>query len=72
MSNEIDPQAAPNEFDTLFRKEIYTPEEAAELADCSIDRIYEAAHAGRLKSLIIGQDVISIKRADLIEWMTAR
>jgi excisionase family DNA binding protein len=72
MSHETDPQAESNEFDTLFHKEIYTPEEAAELAGCSIDRIYEAAHAGRLRALIIGHDVVSIKRADLVAWMTER
>jgi excisionase family DNA binding protein len=72
MSQESGQQAESNEFDTLFHKEIYTPEEAAELASCSIDRIYEAAHAGRLKALIIGQDVVSIKRSDLVAWMTER
>lgn len=72
MSHENDPQAEANEFDTLFHKEIYTPEQAAQLASCSIDRIYEAAHAGRLKALVIGHDVVSIKRADLVAWMTER
>ena len=72
MSHETEPQAESNEFDTLFHKEIYTPEEAAELASCHIDRIYEAAHAGHLRSLIIGQDVISIKRSDLVAWMAER
>ncbi len=72
MTNETNSPNETNEFDTLFRQEYYTPEEAAELAGCSIDRIYEAAHAGRLKARIVGQDVVSIARADLIDWMTAR
>lgn len=72
MTNETNPPAETNEFDTLFRQETYTPEEAAELASCSIDRIYEAAHAGRLKARIVGHDVVSIARVDLVAWMTER
>ncbi len=72
MSNETNSTPETNEFDTLFRQDTYTPEEAAELAGCSIDRIYEAAHARRLKARIVGQDVVSIARVDLVAWMTER
>ncbi len=71
MSNETN-TSETNEFDTLYRQDTYTPEEAAELAGCNIDRIYEAAFAGRLKAKIVGHDVVSIARADLVAWMTER
>lgn len=72
MTNETNPPSDTNAFDTLFRQEHYTPEEAAELAGCGIDRIYEAVHAGRLKARTVGHDVVSISRADLVAWMTER
>lgn len=72
MSNESRPRPGTNEYDELFRKEIYTPEEAADLAGVSLDFIYQAAHRGTLKTFMVGQDVVSIKRSDLIDWMKVR
>jgi len=72
MSNESEPKNETNEFDDLFHKSIYTPQEAAELANVNIDVIYQAVHRGTLKAVVVGHDVISIGRGDLVHWMTIR
>jgi excisionase family DNA binding protein len=72
MSNSFDKPTSRKDFEELFVQENYTPEEAAELSGVSLNRIYQAAHAGRLPARIVGKDVVSIKRHDLIAWMTQR
>lgn len=72
MTNESEPNNETSEFDNLYHKEVYTPEEAAELASVNIDVIYQAVHRGTLNAVVVGHDVISIERGDLVQWMTMR
>lgn len=59
-------------FHSLLEKNIYHPEELAELLGMDIDVIYQAAHRGNLKALKIGHDIISFTRADVVVWLTNR
>ncbi len=62
----------PSHISTLLGQDHYTPEEAAELLGMDIDVIYQAAHRGHLPALKVGNDIISIKRADLVGWLESR
>lgn len=57
---------------SLLDKDIYTPEEASKLLMMDIDVLYQAAHRGHLKANRIGHDIVSIQRADLLEWLQNR
>ncbi len=61
--------ADDSRMEKLLHQETYTPDEAATLLDMSVQRIYSAAYKGELKAHIIGNDVISIERGDLLAWL---
>ncbi len=53
----------------LLQQERYTPEEAAELLEIGIDIVRHAAFTGELRAQIIGHDIISICRVDVLAWL---
>ncbi len=67
--------------DELLREDRYTPEEVAELlwpegpADLlhgGLDVVRHAAFSGELRALIVGHDIVSIHRDDLLAWLEVR
>lgn len=56
----------------LLHRDHYTPQEAAELLDISVNAIYQAAFKGDLRANIVGHDIVSIRRQDLITWLAER
>ena len=55
----------------LLQQDCYTPEEAAELLEISIDVIRHAAFTGELRAQIIEHDIISLQRDDVRAWLAA-
>lgn len=53
----------------LLRAEAYTEDELSELVGIGVYEIRRAAREGRLRARIVDDQVISIQRADAIEWM---
>lgn len=70
-----DPRNTPKtstDFSELLLKDQYTPDEAAYLLGMDNDVIHQAAHRGRLKARMIGEDIVSIDRGDLVAWLETR
>lgn len=59
-------------FESLLKKDTYTPQEAAEVLQMRERTILSAAYGGELKARIINHDVVSINRGDLIAWLRSR
>lgn len=55
----------------LLQQERYTPEEVAELLGISVHIIQHAAFSGELRAQIVGHDIISLRRDDLLTWLEA-
>jgi excisionase family DNA binding protein len=60
------------DFDTLLHQHSYTPEELSELLEIGAHTIRRAALEGRLRATVVGNDVISISRADALDWLKTR
>ena len=56
----------------LLKKEVYTPNEAADVLNMREDTILRAAFGGDLKARIIHGDVVSVTRTDLVAWLKWR
>jgi hypothetical protein len=56
----------------LLHRSVYSPEEAATLLDMDVRQIHAAAYRGELKAHIVGKDIVSINRAELIRWLRER
>ncbi len=56
----------------LLTLEVYTPQEAAEVLNLPVDRVLRAAFGGDLRAHIVGGDVVSVTRADLVAWLRWR
>jgi excisionase family DNA binding protein len=63
--------AAPTRrnFEQILQQDTYTPEEAAYLLGIDNDTIYTAAQRGDLKATFVGNDLVSIERGDLVDWL---
>jgi hypothetical protein len=59
-------------IEELLRKGTYGPEQAASLLDMDVQRIYAAACRGDLKARVVGNDMVSVERSDLIDWLRHR
>jgi hypothetical protein len=59
-------------IDELLHRSVYSPEEAATLLDMDVRQIHAAAYRGELKAHIIGKDIVSIERGELIRWLRER
>lgn len=53
----------------LLRQDRYTPEEVARLLGIGLDVIRHAAFSGELRAQIVGHDIISLKREDVLAWL---
>jgi hypothetical protein len=59
-------------MDELLEADHYTPEELATLLGMSVNTIRDACHEGDLKCKIVNHDIVSITRADSLEWLESR
>ena len=59
-------------METLLHRDVYSPEEAAEVTGMPLRTIHSAAYRGDLKAVIVGHDIISIERGDLLAWLQDR
>jgi excisionase family DNA binding protein len=60
------------DFERLLRQHSYTPQELSELLDMGAHTIRRAAREGRLPATIVGDDIVSINRADVLTWLKER
>jgi excisionase family DNA binding protein len=56
----------------LLQQERYTPDEVAELLGIGVHIIQHAAFSAELRAQIVGHDIISIRRDDVLAWLEAR
>jgi hypothetical protein len=62
----------PKSVDELLRSDHYTAEEVATLLEIGVNIVRHAAFVGELPAQIVGHDIISIRREDVIAWYNAR
>ena len=55
----------------LLQQERFTPEELAELLGIGVHIIQHAAFSGQLRAQIVGHDIISLQRDDVLAWLQA-
>jgi len=65
-------EAEVGRIESLLKKETYSPQEAAEVLGMRERAINAAAFGGELKAYIVNHDIVSIDRADLIDWLRRR
>ena len=53
-------------MDELLQQERYTPDELAQLLGIGVHIIQHAAFSGELRAQIVGHDIISIRRDDVL------
>jgi excisionase family DNA binding protein len=56
----------------LLQQERYTPEEVAELLGIGVHIVQHAVFSGELRAQIVGHDIISLQRDDVLAWLEAR
>jgi hypothetical protein len=61
-----------NWAEKLLHQETYTPHELAELLDISEYRINQEVYKGNLEGRKIGDDIIDIPRAAVLDWLSRR
>jgi len=69
---DVAPAGGDKGIEELLHQDNYAPEEAASLLGMDVQRLYAAAFRGDLKARIVGRDVVSVSRADLIDWLHAQ
>jgi excisionase family DNA binding protein len=55
----------------LLQLERFTPDEVAELLGIGVHIIQHAAFSGELRAQIVGHDIISLQRDDVLAWLQA-
>ncbi|MBX5443731.1 DNA-binding protein [Sphaerobacter sp.] len=56
----------------LLRQDEYTLEELAALLELRPYVLESAIYGGELKARMVGTDIVSIRRADVLDWLRAR
>lgn len=72
MTEKLNLNKSGDELWDLLHKEVYTPQEAAEVLNISDRMILKAAYGGDLKAVIINGDVVEVTRTDLVDWVKRR
>lgn len=67
-----DEHSESDRIETLLHRDVYSPEEAAEVSGIPLRTIRSAAFRGNLKAVIVGHDIVSIERGDLLAWLQDR
>lgn len=52
----------------LLQHDVYTPEEVSQLLGIGIDQVRHAVFSGQLPAKIVGEDIVSIRREDVVNW----
>ena len=58
----------PESVYELLQQDEYTPEEVADLLGIDINVVRHAAFTGQLRAEIVGEDIVGIRREDVVEW----
>jgi hypothetical protein len=56
----------------LLQQDRYTPEEVSALLGIGVHVVQNAAFDGELPAQIVGHDIISIRRGDIVAWFNER
>jgi excisionase family DNA binding protein len=56
----------------LLQHDEYTPEEVARLLGVGVDQVRHAVYTNRLPALVVGEDIVSIRREDVVAWYMAQ
>lgn len=59
-------------IEELLNQEYYTAAEAAEVLNMGQRTILSAAYGGELHATMVGHDIVSISRSDLVDWIRRR
>lgn len=59
-------------LEEILHQSEYTPHELADLLEMSLYVIQSAVWNGQLKATVIGHDIVSIRRGDVLEWLKSR
>jgi excisionase family DNA binding protein len=52
----------------LLQHEEYTPEEVSRLLGIGVDQVRHAVFTGRLPAEVVGDDIVGIRREDVVDW----
>lgn len=64
--------AEVSRIESLLMNDTYSPQEAAEVLGMRERTINSAVYGGELKAYVVNHDIVSIDRADLIDWLRNR
>lgn len=64
-------ETTPTIAETL-QFEAYRPEELAELLSIDIEVIRHAVYTHALPARMVGRDIVSIQRSDVLDWLATR
>jgi excisionase family DNA binding protein len=56
----------------LLKQETYQPEALATLLGIDLDVIRHAVFSGALPATMVGHDIVSIRRAEVLRWLENR
>jgi hypothetical protein len=56
----------------ILRQAAYTPQELAELLEMTPYLIQSAVWRGQLKATVVGHDIVSNQREDVLRWLAQR
>lgn len=59
-------------LEEILHQSEYTPHELAELLEMSLYVIQSAVWNGQLKANVIGHDIVSMRRGDVLQWLKSR
>lgn len=59
-------------IEDLLHRSVCTPEQAARMLAMDVRQIYAACYCGDLKCRIVGNNIVSVNREDLIRWLRDR
>jgi hypothetical protein len=62
----------PKSPEEILRQSEYTPHELADLLEMSLYVIQSAVWNGQLKATVIGHDIMSMRREDVLQWLDSR
>jgi excisionase family DNA binding protein len=55
----------------LLQHDEYTPEEVSRLLGIGVDQVRHAVFTGRLPATVVGEDIVGIRREDVVDWYMA-
>jgi hypothetical protein len=56
----------------LLRRDLYTPEEVADLLEFDVNFVRHAAFTGDLRAYVVDHHILGIRRADVLAWLARR